>query len=57
MRSPQPARPLGPEGRGVQGSATTLVENGAEGLSLDMVWGQGYILRETLDYQVLEKVD
>ena len=34
-----------------------LVENGAEGLSLDMVWGQGYILRETLDYQVLEKVD
>ena len=34
-----------------------LVENGAEGLSVDMVWGQGYILRETLDYQVLEKVD
>ena len=34
-----------------------LVENGAEGLSVDMVWGQGYILRETRDYQVLEKVD
>lgn len=34
-----------------------LVENGAEGLSVDTVWGQGYILRETRDYQVLEKVD
>ena len=33
-----------------------LVENGAEGLSVDTVWGQGYILRETRDYQVLEKV-
>ena len=32
-----------------------LVENGAEGLSVDTVWGQGYILRETRDYQVLEK--
>ena len=32
-----------------------LVENGAEGLSVDMVWGQGYILREARDYQVLEK--
>ena len=33
-----------------------LVENGAEGLSVDNVWGQGYILRETRDYQVLKKV-
>ena len=33
-----------------------LVENGAEGLSVDTVWGQGYMLRETRDYQVLEKV-
>ena len=33
-----------------------LVENGAEGLSVDTVLGQGYILRETRDYQVLEKV-
>jgi len=32
-----------------------LVENGAEGLSVDTVWGQGYILRETRDYQTLEK--
>ncbi len=32
-----------------------LVENGDEGLSVDTVWGQGYILRETRDYQVLEK--
>ena len=32
-----------------------LVENGAEGLSVDKVWGQGYILREARDYQVLEK--
>ena len=32
-----------------------LVENGAEGLSADTVWGQGYILREARDYQVLEK--
>jgi two-component system cell cycle response regulator CtrA len=32
-----------------------LVENGAEGLSVDTVWGQGYILREARDYQVLEK--
>jgi len=33
------------------------VENAAEGRSVDTVWGQGYILRETRDYQVLEKVD
>ena len=33
-----------------------LVENGAEGLSADNVWGQGYILRETRDYQALKKV-
>ena len=32
-----------------------LVENGAEGLSVDTVWGRGYILRETRDYQMLEK--
>jgi two-component system cell cycle response regulator CtrA len=32
-----------------------LVKNGAEGLSLDKVWGQDYILRETRDYQMLEK--
>jgi len=32
-----------------------LVENGAEGLSVDAVCGQGYILRETRDYQMLEK--
>ena len=32
-----------------------LVENGAEGLSVDTVWGQGYILRGARDYQVLEK--
>ena len=33
-----------------------LVENGTEGLSVDTVWGHGYILRGTRDYQVLEKV-
>jgi two-component system, cell cycle response regulator CtrA len=33
-----------------------LVENGAKGLSVDSVWGQGYILRKTRDYQALEKV-
>ena len=33
-----------------------LVENGAEGLSVDNVWGQGYVLHETRDYQVLKKV-
>jgi two-component system, cell cycle response regulator CtrA len=32
-----------------------LVKNGAEGLRVDKVWGQGYILRRTRDYQVLEK--
>ena len=32
-----------------------LAENGAEGLSVDTVWGQGYTLREARDYQVLEK--
>ena len=32
-----------------------LVKNGDEGLSVDKVWGQGYIPRETCDYQVLEK--
>jgi len=32
-----------------------LVENGAEGLSVDNVWGQGYVLHETRDYQVLKK--
>jgi two-component system cell cycle response regulator CtrA len=32
-----------------------LVENGAEGLGVDTVWRQGYILRETRDYQMLEK--
>ena len=32
-----------------------LVENGAEGLSVDKVWGQDYIFRETRDYQILEK--
>ena len=32
-----------------------LVENGAEGLSVDKVWGQGYILREARDCKVLEK--
>jgi two-component system, cell cycle response regulator CtrA len=30
-----------------------LVENDAEGHSVDKVWGQGYILRETRDYQML----
>ena len=33
-----------------------LVENGAEGLSVDNVWGQGYIHRKTRYYQVLKKV-
>ena len=32
-----------------------LVENDAEGLCVDKVWGQGYILRKARDYQVLEK--
>ena len=32
-----------------------LAENGAEGLSVDTVWGQGYTLREARDYQVLEQ--
>jgi len=32
-----------------------LVENGAEGLSVDPVWGQGSILRGARDYQALEK--
>jgi two-component system cell cycle response regulator CtrA len=33
-----------------------LVESGTEGLSVDTVWGQGYILREPRDYQVFEKL-
>ena len=32
-----------------------LVDAGAEGLSIDTVWGQGYILRETRDYEALEQ--
>ena len=32
-----------------------LVDNGAEGLNIDTVWGQGYTLREIRDYQALEK--
>ena len=32
-----------------------LVLSGVEGLSVVTVWGQGYILRETRDYQMLEK--
>ncbi len=32
-----------------------LVDNGAEGLNIDTVWGQGYKLREIRDYQALEK--
>ena len=32
-----------------------LVESGTEGLSVDTVWGQGYILREPRDCQALEK--
>ena len=32
-----------------------LAENGAERLSVDNVWGQGYVLRGARDYQVLEK--
>ena len=32
-----------------------LVDNGAEGLNIDTVWGQGYTSREIRDYQELEK--
>jgi DNA-binding winged helix-turn-helix (wHTH) protein len=32
-----------------------LVENGAEGLSVDTVWGQGYILRERAIIRCLKK--
>jgi two-component system cell cycle response regulator CtrA len=32
-----------------------LVDSGAVGLSIDTVWGQGYILREIKDYAALEK--
>ena len=32
-----------------------LTDSGAEGLSIDTVWGQDYILREIRNYEVLEK--
>ena len=32
-----------------------LVDNGAKGLNIDTVWGQGYTLKEIRDYQALEK--
>ena len=32
-----------------------LVDAGADGLSIDTIWGQGYVLRETRNYAALEK--
>jgi two-component system cell cycle response regulator CtrA len=32
-----------------------LEQAGASGLNIDTVWGQGYILRETPDFEVAEQ--